>query len=77
MTSPDKPTGAPVLSILGFVSAAIAILFFPIVFGPAGIVLGVVGHYRGENLGRWAAVTAAVTMVVGFVLGYLVRRAVS
>ncbi|WP_220449262.1 hypothetical protein [Nonomuraea mesophila] len=61
-----------VLSIIGFVCAAVAVLFVPIVFGLAGIVLGIVGHSRGEPLGKWAAVAAGVGMIVGFVLGYLV-----
>ncbi|TDC86391.1 hypothetical protein E1292_47990 [Nonomuraea deserti] len=60
------------LSIIGFVCAAVAVLFIPILFGLAGIVLGIVGHTRGEPLGKWAAVAAGVGMILGFVLGILV-----
>ncbi|MFI7694836.1 hypothetical protein ACIBQ6_37630 [Nonomuraea sp. NPDC049655] len=73
-TRPQRQ-GAQVLSIIGFVSAAVAILFIPILFGLAGIVLGIVGHTRGESLGRWAAIAAAACMVVGMVLGALATRA--
>ncbi|WP_336206626.1 hypothetical protein [Nonomuraea sp. LPB2021202275-12-8] len=69
---PPKAQSTPVLSIIGFVCAAIALLFIPILFGIAGIVLGIVGHTRGESLGKWAAITAGVTMIVGMVLGYIV-----
>ncbi|WP_219508098.1 hypothetical protein [Nonomuraea ceibae] len=64
-----------VLSIAGFGCAAVALVFVPILFGPAGIVLGLVGHSRGERLGRWAAVTAAVATAAGMVLGYLLLPA--
>ncbi|MFI9508776.1 hypothetical protein [Nocardia sp. NPDC052566] len=59
------------MSILGFACAAIAILFCPILFGPAGIIFGVVGNNRGEPLGRWAAITAAVCMVIGLIINYM------
>lgn len=62
----------PVLSIIGFVCAAIALLFIPILFGIIGIVLGIVGHTRGEALGKWAAIASAVTMVGGMILGIIV-----
>jgi len=68
-----RPTAqsVPVLSIIGFVCAAIALLIIPILFGLAGIVLGIVGHSRGEALGKWAAITSAIAMILGMVLGYL------
>lgn len=68
---------AQVLSIIGFVCAAVAVLFIPILFGPAGIVLGIVAHTRGEPLGKWAAVAAGVCTVVGMILGALASRALS
>ncbi|GGT06244.1 hypothetical protein ACIBIZ_44045 [Nonomuraea spiralis] len=74
---PPRRQGAQVLSIIGFVSAAVAVLFIPILFGLAGIVLGIVGHTRGESLGKWAAIAAAVCTVVGMILGALVTRALS
>ncbi|MGW0006301.1 hypothetical protein [Nocardia grenadensis] len=64
-------SGPQVLSIIGFVCAAVSLLFCPIVFGAAGIVLGVIGHIRGEPLGKWAAIAAALCLVVGVVVGLL------
>ncbi|MEV4396811.1 hypothetical protein [Nonomuraea sp. NPDC049607] len=72
---PQPRQGAQILSIIGFVSAAVAVLFIPILFGLAGIVLGIVGHTRGEPLGKWAAIAAAACMIVGMVLGALATRA--
>ena len=74
---PPAPARRPrvsdqVLSIIGFVCAAIALLFIPILFGIIGIVLGIVGHTRGEALGKWAAIASAVTMVGGMILGIIV-----
>ena len=65
-------TGARVCSIIAFVLAAIAVFLFPIIFGPAAIVLGIVGYAMGDKvLGKWAIVAGVVGMVLGFVLGYL------
>ncbi|MEV4799584.1 hypothetical protein AB0K18_06170 [Nonomuraea sp. NPDC049421] len=85
MTSPhDPPDGVPrtppdaqpragdqLLSIIGFACAAMALLFIPILFGLAGVVLGIVGHTRGEPLGRWAATAAGAAMLIGTLLGIL------
>ncbi|WP_327149681.1 hypothetical protein [Nocardia sp. NBC_01329] len=68
-------SGPQVLSIIGFVCAAVSLLFCPIVFGAAGIVLGVVGHIRGEPLGKWAAIAAAICLVVGVAIGLLLTGA--
>ncbi|MFC9432567.1 hypothetical protein [Nocardia sp. NPDC057030] len=70
--TPQRTSGSQVFSIIGFVCAVIAVLFCPILFGPAGIVLGIVGHNKGEPLGKWAAITAGVTMIIGFLVGFLV-----
>ncbi|GAA3240350.1 hypothetical protein [Nonomuraea helvata] len=66
-----------VLSIIGFVCAVVAVLFIPILFGLAGIVLGIVGHTRGEPLGKWAAVAAGVGMIIGIALGAILVSSMS
>jgi hypothetical protein len=64
-----------ILSIIGFVGAAVSVFFIPILFGLVGIVLGIVGHTRGEPLGKWAAVASGICMIVGMLLGALATRA--
>lgn len=73
-TPPPERTGPQVLSIIGFACAAISLFFCPLLFGPAGIVLGIVGHVRGEPLGKWAAVASGVCLVVGLVVGLLITN---
>ncbi|MFI6631079.1 hypothetical protein ACIBI7_19580 [Nonomuraea fuscirosea] len=60
-----------VLSIIGFVCAVVAVLYIPVLFGLAGVVLGIVGHTRGEPLGRWAAIAAGAAMLAGTMLSIL------
>ena len=66
---------ARVFVILAFVFGAVAILFLPIVFGPAAIILGVIGLRKGDPLGRWAVGFAVAATILGFVLGALVYNA--
>ncbi|MFI9634489.1 hypothetical protein ACIHAX_17565 [Nocardia sp. NPDC051929] len=70
-TPPKQPT-SQVYSIIGFVCAITAVLFCPILFGPAGIILGIIGRNKGESLGKWAAIAAAVGMVIGLIVGFVV-----
>jgi hypothetical protein len=63
------------LSIVGFVCAALSLLFLPIVFGPAAIVLGIVGYRKGDRLGMWAAIAGLVCMIAGMALGVAVLHA--
>ncbi|MER6003577.1 hypothetical protein ACIHFD_54105 [Nonomuraea sp. NPDC051941] len=72
-----QPPSNQVLSIIGFVCAVVAVLFIPILFGLAGIVLGIVGHTRGEPLGKWAAVAAGVGMIIGIALGVILVSSMS
>jgi hypothetical protein len=65
-------SGSQKLSIIAFVCAAISLLFCPILFGPAGIILGVIGHNKGESLGKWAAIVSGIALVVGLVLSFVV-----
>ncbi|WP_433731521.1 hypothetical protein ACQP0C_06560 [Nocardia sp. CA-129566] len=60
------------LSIIGFVCAGISLLFCPYLFGPAGIILGVIGHRKGESLGKWAAIASAISLIVGLIVSYVV-----
>ncbi|ONI91993.1 hypothetical protein ALI144C_00265 [Actinosynnema sp. ALI-1.44] len=65
-------TSARVCAIVAFVLAAIAILFFPIIFGPGAIILGIVATAMGDKaLGKWAIAAGVVGTILGFVLGYI------
>ncbi|MGW4325530.1 hypothetical protein ACWEKR_06515 [Nocardia sp. NPDC004573] len=70
--TPPRQPGSQVYSIIGFVCAVTAVLFCPMLFGPAGIILGIIGHNKGESLGKWAAIAAATGMVIGFIVGFAV-----
>ncbi len=60
---------ARVCTILAFVFGAVSILFIPILFGPAAIILAAVGWKKGDPLARYALPFAIVAMILGFVLG--------
>lgn len=57
-------------TIGGAVCAVIALVFFPIVFGPVGAVLGFVGYSKGDKpAGMYVGIGAIVCMVIGMVIG--------
>ncbi|OGO03493.1 MAG: hypothetical protein A2Y72_00575 [Chloroflexi bacterium RBG_13_53_26] len=51
------------------VCAAIALLFFPPIFGVAGIVLGYFAFRRNRLAGTICMVVSGICMIVGVVLG--------
>ena len=64
-----------VLSILGFVFGAIAVLFLPILFGPAGIICAGVAMSKGDRLAKPAMAVAVIGMILVFVLGAVIFAA--
>jgi hypothetical protein len=62
-------------TIASFVCAVVAVFLLPIVFGPLGIVFGVIAHRRGDALGRTAIIVSALCMVAGFLLGAMIYNA--
>jgi hypothetical protein len=72
MTStPQSTTSNPgrVFTIIGLVFGLLAILFLPILFGPAGIVLGFVGYAKGDRpFGLIVGIGSIITMIGGMVL---------
>ena len=79
MTSPTTPPPAGttqasgnVLSIISIVCGVISVLFIPILFGVAGLVLGFVARSRGERLATIGIIVSAVGLVLGLILGYIV-----
>lgn len=68
--SPPAPsTPGSGYSTAGIICGAIAFLFFPIVLGPVGLILGAVAKSKGEDKAVIALVVSAVGMVVGFIIG--------
>lgn len=66
-------------SIVSFVCIALTVVggvafcFLPcLITGPAGIVLGFVGHSKGEPLGKWAAIANGVVLLLMILLVVLV-----
>ena len=60
------------LSLLAMIFAGVSVLFFPILFGPAAFVLGVIAVVKKEKNGVLALILSIVLPIVGFVLGALV-----
>ena len=56
-------------SIIAFVCAGISVLFIPVLFGPAGLILGAVGLTKKERFAPIAIAAAAGCMIAGMVIG--------
>ena len=74
MAQAGAPAGRT-YTIISFVLSAIAVIFFPIILGPAAIILASVGLSKGDQLGKWALGVAIACTVAGFVIGFLVFEA--
>lgn len=64
-------SAARVCSILAIVFGVVAVVFFPIIFGVAAIVLGLIGYRGDQRLGRTALIVAVAGTVLGLLLAYL------
>ena len=59
------------VGIFSIICAVIAIIFYPIIFGPLGIALGIMAINRGRRtLGIVGVILSSVFMVIGFILGF-------
>jgi hypothetical protein len=66
-------SAARVCTIIAFVFAALAVVFFPPVFGVAALVLGIVGGALGDRpLGWYAAAAGVLGGVLGLILAAVV-----
>lgn len=57
-------------SIIAFVLSAVAVLFLPIIFGPAAAILAGIGMSKGDPIAKWALTAAILCTIAGFALGY-------
>ncbi len=64
--NPGRP--GRVWAFAGIVSGVLALGILPILFGPLGVVLGLVGYVKGS---RRTGVAAVVAGVLGLVLGII------
>ena len=70
--APSPSTAGNGFSTAGIILGVIAFLFIPIIFGPAGIILGAIGMSKGESKGGVAIAVSAAGLVLGMLLGVLV-----
>lgn len=56
-------------SILGIVFGGIALIFLPIILGPVGIILSVIGKTKGEKLANIALTVSILGTLIGMFLG--------
>jgi hypothetical protein len=68
-TSRQSVSAARICTIIAFVFAGLAVLFWPFIFGLVAIILGLVGGFLGDRpLGFYAAAAGAAGAVLGIVL---------
>ncbi len=72
----SETSSSNTFSILAIVLGGLALLVLPIVFGPAAIILGVVGITKKEKLGPIGLTVGILGMVVGMFIGAIVGMAV-
>lgn len=63
---------AGVFIAFSIISAIVAIFFFPILFGPLGIILGYFAYTRNRRAGTICIIVAVVCVIIGFLFGVLV-----
>lgn len=57
------------MAIGGLICGILAFLFFPVVLGPIGIILGAVSWKAGNKMGMTATIVSIIGLVVGMLLG--------
>ena len=74
-TNPVPNQGSNALSILAMIFGGVSVVFFWVIFGPIGIVLGIIAKARQERLSTVGLIISIVGPVIGFVLSALVFAA--
>lgn len=60
-------------AIVGILCGILAFGFAPVILGPVGIILGIIGRRKGDNaLGLSAIIISAVGLAVGLVIGAVI-----
>lgn len=59
-----------IYKILGWICAVLALVFFPIILGPAGVILGYLARSRGDKeQGTIIMIVSISTTIIGMLLG--------
>jgi len=74
-TNPVPSQNSNALSILAIIFGGISVIILPILFGPIGIVLGIIAKTRKERLSTVGLIISIVGPVIGAILGVLVFAA--
>jgi len=74
--APSPSTAGNGFSTAGIILGVIAFLFFPIVFGPLGIIMGAIAKSKGESKAVVAIAVSAAGLVVGMMIGFIVALSV-
>jgi hypothetical protein len=74
-TNPVPSQNSNALSILAIIFGGISVIIFPILFGPIGIILGIIAKTRKERLSTVGLIISIVGPVIGAILGVLVFAA--
>jgi hypothetical protein len=72
----SEKSSSNTFSILAIILGGLALLVLPIVFGPAAIILGVIGITKKEKLAPIGLTVGILGMVVGMFIGALIGMAV-
>ena len=72
----SEKSSSNTFSILAIVLGGLALLVLPIVFGPAAIILGVIGITKKEKLAPIGLTVGILGMVVGIFIGAVIGMAV-
>ena len=59
-------------SVIAIILGGLSFLLFPIVFGPAAIILAVIAKKKGESLANVALTVGIVGAVSGMIIGAIV-----
>ncbi len=67
--TPGRPRGRA-WSVAGIISGVQAVVLIPILFGPLGMVFGIVGFVKGDGgPGIAATIVGVIGLVIGLVVG--------
>lgn len=58
--------------MIGIVCGGVAFILLPVVFGPAGLILGAIAYTRKERLAPIALAVAGTGFIAGMVIGLAV-----